>query len=211
MLLKLKIAIITLASTCIVHGQNMRLSIDPSIYVSAQGKPYIDVYTTLDASTVGYELDADSNWVTSFKVVIQTGGKLDAFTFNYAQTDSASGAPLLLQKSTFVYENWTNESVKIVITDDVTGELIEVEDTIRLNGEASFYLSNPIALDTLQTGNSVYQKSGSTVIPKPSLGVPVFENVPIEWYSEVFIREGKYVLRYELQNASGTAVRYTGL
>ena len=109
MLLKLKIAIITLASTCIVHGQNMRLSIDPSIYVSAQGKPYIDVYTTLDASTVVYELDADSNWVTSFKVVIQTGGKLDAFTFNYAQTDSASGAPLLLQKSTFVYENWTKE------------------------------------------------------------------------------------------------------
>ncbi len=209
MLLKLKIALVTLASTCIVHGQNMRLSIDPSIYVSAQGKPYIDVYTTLDASTVGYELDADSNWVTSFKVVIQTGGKLDAFTFNYAQTDSASGAPLLLQKSTFVYENWTNESVKIVITDDVTGELIEVEDTIRLNGEASFYLSNPIALDTLQTGNSVYQKSGSTVIPKPSLGVPVFENVPIEWYSEVFIREGKYVLRYELQNASGTAVAGT--
>jgi GWxTD domain-containing protein len=55
----------------------------------------------------------------------------------------------------------------------------------------------------------VYQKSGSTVIPKPSLGVPVFENVPIEWYSEVFIREGKYVLRYELQNASGTAVAGT--
>jgi len=209
MLLKLKFAIVTLASTCIVHGQNMRLSIDPSIYVSAQGKPYIDVYTTLDASTVGYELDTDSNWVTSFKVVIQTGGKLDAFTFNYAQTDSASGAPLLLQKSTFVYENWSNESVKIVITDDVTGELIEVEDTIRLNGEAPFYLSNPIALDTLQTGNSVYQKSGSTVIPKPSLGVPVFENVPIEWYSEVFIREGRYVLRYELQNASGTAVAGT--
>lgn len=209
MLLKVKIVLVTLVATCVVHAQNMRLSLDPSMYVTAQGKPYVDLYTTLDASTIGFELNADSNWVTSFKVVVQTGGKLDAFTFNYAQEDSASGAPLLLQKSTFAFEDWTHQVLKIVITDDVTGDFIELEDTLHFGGEEAYYLSDPIALDTLESDNVVYQKSGSAVIPKPSLGLPVFENVPIEWYSEVYIKEGQYVLRYELQNASGDAVAGT--
>ena len=209
MLLKVKIVLVTLVATCVVHAQNMRLSLDPSMYVTAQGKPYVDLYTTLDASTIGFELNADSNWVTSFKVVVQTGGKLDAFTFNYAQEDSASGAPLLLQKSTFAFEDWTHQVLKIVITDDVTGDFIELEDTLHFGGEEAYYLSDPIALDTLESDNVVYQKSGSAVIPKPSLGLPVFENVPIEWYSEVYIKEGQYVLRYELQNASGDAVSGT--
>lgn len=209
MLVKLKIALVFAVTTCIVQGQNMRISLDPNIYVSAQGKPYVDLYTTLDASTIGYKLDSDSNWVTSFKVVVQTSGKLDAFTFNYAQRDSASGAPLLLQKSTFAFENWTNQAVKIVIKDDHTGEFMEFEDTLRLNGDEFIYLSNPIALDTIKTDNVVYRKSGSVVIPKPSLGMPIFENVPIEWYSEVYIKSGQYVLRYELQNASGEAIAGT--
>ena len=86
---------------------------------------------------------------------------------------------------------------------------MEFEDTLRLNGDEFIYLSNPIALDTINTDNVVYRKSGSVVIPKPSLGMPVFENVPIEWYSEVYIKSGQYVLRYELQDASGEAIAGT--
>ena len=158
MLLKVKIVLVTLVATCVVHAQNTRLSLDPSVYVTAQGKPYVDLYTTLDASTIGFELNVDSNWVTSFKVVVQTGGKLDAFTFNYAQEDSASGAPLLLQKSTFAFDDWTNQVLKIVITDDITGDFIELEDTLHFGGEEAYYLSDPIALDTLAIGQRCLPK-----------------------------------------------------
>ena len=46
MLLKVKIVLVTLVATCVVHAQNMRLSLDPSMYVTAQGKPYVDLYDT---------------------------------------------------------------------------------------------------------------------------------------------------------------------
>ena len=103
---RLFIAIGILSASSVV-GQGVRFGLHPVAYASAQGTPYVDVYSTLDASTLAYEMAEDSSWSGSLVVRLKMGGKWDALAFEYRSQDSASGAPLLLQKSVMAFENWS--------------------------------------------------------------------------------------------------------
>ena len=186
-------------------GQGVRFGLQPVAYTSAQGTPYVDVYSTLDASTLAYEMAADSSWSGSLVVRLKMGDKWDALVFDYRSQDSASGAPLLLQKSVMAFENWTPVPVEVVLRDEVSGQEWRYEDTLTLESEG-LYLSPALLLDTLETELDLYQKSGTSVVPMANLGMPLYTKADVAWYAEVFVDSGQYVLRYQLSDISGQLV-----
>ena len=96
--------IFLLVLTTSIKAQELRFGLQPIQYVSESQGPYVDFYSTLDASTIAFEMDADSIWHARFKVALSFEGKVDVVRFEYTSEDSASSAPLMLQKSTFTFD-----------------------------------------------------------------------------------------------------------
>ena len=96
--------IFLLALTTSIKAQELRFGLQPIQYVSENQGPYVDFYSTLDASTIAFEMDADSLWHARFKLALSFEGKVDVVRFEYTSEDSASSAPLMLQKSTFTFD-----------------------------------------------------------------------------------------------------------
>jgi len=188
-----------------IAGQGIRFGLQPVVYSTNEGTPYVDVYSTLDASTLAYEMSADSTWGGSLLVRIKMGDKWDALAFDYRSQDSASGAPLLLQKSVMAFKNWSPIPVEVVLRDEVSGQEWRYEDTLSLESEG-LHLSPALLLDTLETELDLYQKSGTSVVPMANLGMPLYTKADVAWYAEVFVDSGQYVLRYQLSDLSGQLV-----
>ena len=188
-----------------IAGQGIRFGLQPVVYSTNEGTPYVDVYSTLDASTLAYEMSADSTWGGSLLVRIKMGDKWDALAFDYRAQDSASGAPLLLQKSVMAFKNWSPIPVEVVLRDEVSGQEWRYEDTLSLESEG-LHLSPALLLDTLETELDLYQKSGTSVVPMANLGMPLYTKADVAWYAEVFVDSGQYVLRYQLSDLSGQLV-----
>ncbi len=196
------IGILVVSSTA---GQGIRFGLQPIVYSTNEGTPYVDVYSTLDASTLTYEMLADSTWGGSLLVRIKMGDKWDALAFDYRAQDSASGAPLLLQKSVMAFKNWSPVPVEVVLRDELSGQEWRYEDTLSLESEG-LHLSPALLLDTLETELDLYQKSGTSVVPMANLGMPLYTKAEVAWYAEVFVDSGQYVLRYQLSDLSGQLV-----
>ena len=196
------IGILVVSSTA---GQGIRFGLQPIVYSTNEGTPYVDVYSTLDASTLTYDMSADSTWSGSLLVRIKMGDKWDALAFDYRAQDSASGAPLLLQKSVMAFKNWSPVPVEVVLRDEVSGQEWSYEDTLSL-ASAGLHLSPALLLDTLETELDLYQKSGTSVVPMANLGMPLYTKADVAWYAEVFVDSGQYVLRYQLSDLSGQLV-----
>ena len=52
--------IFLLVLTTSIKAQELRFGLQPIQYVSESQGPYVDFYSTLDASTIAFEMDADS-------------------------------------------------------------------------------------------------------------------------------------------------------
>jgi len=205
---KIKFLLLLSLWTSLSMAQGVRFGLNPIVSSTQEGSPYVDVYSTLDASTLAYEMLADSSWNGSLKVVLTIGNKVDVFAYNYINSDSASGAPLLLQKSTFLLESWQPLPIKVDLGDVVSGQNWSYSDTLILVKD-TVQLSAPLVLDTVQTSLPLYQKSGSSVVPKANLGLPLITKPSVEWYAEAFARQGKYVLQYQLVDLQGSIVEGT--
>ena len=86
--------------TLALNAQELRFGLRPIQYVSESKGPYVDFYSTLDASTVAFEKGADSLWHARFKVAISFEGKIDVVLFELSSEDSAS-SPAYASKKHF--------------------------------------------------------------------------------------------------------------
>ena len=205
----MKIRIVFLLIVCVSatsRAQNLRFALNPVQYSTADGAFYWDIYSTLDASTVAYEFAADSLWHANFKVALQLDDKLDVFVFEYVTKDSASNAPLLLEKSSFASGGHSKQFLKVMLVDVVGDQSWEISDTLVLNN-SELVLSKPVFLDERAEAPKNYTKGDVAVVPKVNLGKPIFEDVStISWYTEGYVRGGKYLLRYRIEDVNGEIV-----
>ena len=110
-------------------------------YISESKGPYVDFYSTLDASTVAFERGVDSLWYAKFKVIISCEGKVDVVRFEFSSKDSASSAPLMLQKSTFTHEAnnaLIERPLEVYLYDEVSKRDWTFRDTLELPNEHFF-------------------------------------------------------------------------
>ena len=201
--------IFLLALTTSTKAQELRFGLQPIQYVSETQGPYVDFFSTLDASTIAFEMDADSIWHARFKVALSFEGKVDVVRFEYTSEDSASSAPLMLQKSTFTFDD-TKEIEKrpleIFLYDEVSNSDWSFSDTLEYVA-SDFWLSQPVLLDDVEEVPMNYVKRGVSVVPVASLGLPVFENEStLSMYTEGFVASGKYILQYKLTDAYGNNI-----
>ena len=203
-----KVLLLVLCSQS-VQAQQLRFGMQPIEYISVNAGPYIDFYSTLDASTIAFEMDKDSVWHSRFKVAISFEGKVDVVQYEYSSKDSASSAPLMLQKSTFTIVGDYREQRKpmeIFLYDEISGDEWKFNDTLDYEAK-DFLLSQPLLLDEVESAPKEYTKRGVPVIPVASLGIPVYENKQfISVYSEAFARKGKYLVQYKFTDARGQMV-----
>ena len=189
--------VVFIFATLALNAQELRFGLRPIQYVSESKGPYVDFYSTLDASTVAFEKGADSLWHARFKVAISFEGKIDVVLFELSSEDSASSAPLMLQKSTFTLEAENallKRPLEVYLYDEVTSRDWTFKDTLELPNE-DFWLAQPILLDNLLEVPANYMKRGLPIVPVASLGVPVFENEEdLSIYTEAFVGNGKYIL-----------------
>jgi len=201
--------IFLLTITTLLKAQELRFGLQPIQYVSEVKGPYVDFYSTLDASTIAFERDHDSLWHARFKLALSFEGKVDVVRFEYASKDSASSAPLMLQKSTFTFESFGEGQklpLEIFLYDEVSNSDWSFNDTIEFIS-SDFWLSQPILLDNVDVVPANYVKRGVSVVPVPSLGIPVFENEStLSIYTEAFVTSGKYILQYKLTDNYGNVV-----
>jgi GWxTD domain-containing protein len=202
---KIKFLLFLSLWTSLSMAQGVRFGLNPIVSSTQEGSPYVDVYSTLDASTLAYEMLPDSTWVGSLKVVLILDNKVDVFAFEYNHVDSASGAPLLLQKSTFLLENWSPIPIQVDLTDGISGQNWSYSDTILLKTDP-VRVTAPLVLDTVKTTMALYQKSGSSVVPKANLGLPLITQPSVEWYAEAFAQHGKHVLQYHMVDLQGSVI-----
>lgn len=200
---------ILLLMLCLSGGltaQNIRFALQPMLYGTADGEMYWDIYSTLDASTLSYELGADSSWNAALKVVVQLGDKIDVFQFEYSANDSASGAPLLMEKSSFAAPERGFHPLKIVLMDQVSKMEWTLEDTLEVP-QQDFMVAAPMLLEDLESTPDHFLKGSVPVVPLANLGIPVLDaKDKISWYSEALVQSGKYLLRYYVEDANGTLV-----
>ena len=89
--------VVFIFATLALNAQELRFGLRPIQYVSESKGPYVDFYSTLDASTVAFEKGADSLWHARFKVAISFEGKIDVVLLNY-QVKTQPQAPRLCFK-----------------------------------------------------------------------------------------------------------------
>lgn len=187
-------------------GQNIRFALQPVQYTTVHGESYWDIYSTVDASTLAYELAADSVWHASLKVAIRLGDKLDVFQFEYSSKDSASNAPLLLEKSSFLAELDRSSKMEVVLVDLVTGMDWQLSDTLMID-KSELRIATPLIVDEAKEVPATFLKGDAAVVPVANLGVPVLDGKEkVRWYSEAFVDKGKYVVRYQIEDAEGQLV-----
>jgi len=64
-----------------------------------------------------------------------------------------------------------------------------------------------VFLDERAEAPENYNKGDVAVVPKVNLGKPIFEDVStISWYTEGYVRGGKYLLRYRIEDVNGEIV-----
>lgn len=183
-------------------AQQLRFALQPVQYYTTDGQVYWDFYSTLDASTVSYKMNDDSTWSSSMKVALQLGGKLDVFQFNFSGKDSASGAPLMLQKSTFLAPEEANSAgtvpVNIVLIDEMSGQEWNFGDTLELISRV-VDLADPLILDQVESAPETFMKGDASIVPLASLGVPVFEKAEsLRFFTEGYVSQGKYIIQYDI-------------
>ena len=201
--------VVFIFATLALNAQELRFGLRPIQYVSESKGPYVDFYSTLDASTVAFEKGADSLWHARFKVAISFEGKIDVVLFELSSEDSASSAPLMLQKSTFTLEAENallKRPLEVYLYDEVISRDWTFRDTLELPNE-DFWLAQPILLNNVTEVPANYVKRGLPIVPVASLGVPVFENEEVlSIYAEAFIGNGKYILQYKLTDSFGNLI-----
>ena len=134
----------------------------PIQYVSESQGPYVDFYSTLDASTIAFEMDADSIWHARFKVALSFEGKVDVVRFEYTSEDSASSAPLMLQKSTFTFDETKGTAkrpLEIFLYDEVSNSDWSFSDTLEYVA-SDFWLAQPVLLDDVDEVPANYVREG---------------------------------------------------
>ncbi|MEY2963312.1 MAG: hypothetical protein RL754_573 [Bacteroidota bacterium] len=197
-----------IAAQC-VAAQGLRFSASVFPYVSSEGKAYVDVYTKLDASTVGAEMLPDSTWKVSTAVAIEAFGKMDVVRFEYVQNDSASGAPILLQKSVFAYEqkDFTSLELKITVNDIVADQVWTLSDSLALP-HGAFRMSPVVVVDNaVELAPDIYHKGGEAIVPISVIGMPVLENSKhIKVYTEGYSEQDPYLLQYRFTDGQGVVV-----
>ncbi len=207
-------------------NQGVELAVRPLIYGQETGSLYTDIYCTIDASTAGYERDETQQWAASLKIALQLEDKVDAIQFRYNSQDSAIGAPLLVQKSTFLWEDgWTAPELTVYVEDEVTGwsaqfsvELARPEGAFispALVVEQVAEVSNASGAESAvsEVGVSpLYMKWGSVLVPKAAMeAVMIEENeTELRWYAEAYVDTGAYVVQYKIKDESGRIVAGTG-
>jgi len=188
-------------------GQNLRFALQPVQYTTSDGQAYWDIYSTLDASTIAYERGTDSLWHASLKVALQLNDKVDVFLFEYTSKDSASNAPLLMEKSSFAATSDVDQLLEVVLLDEVSDANWSIADTLSLS-VSEFRISTPLFLE--ETNESIgdnFNKGDVVVVPRIGLGVPIFEgDANISWYTDAFVQSGKYLLRYQIKEVNGNIV-----
>ena len=209
MMKSLLLSICFLGLTASLQGQELRFGLQPVQYVSEAQGPYVDFYSTLDASTIAFEQGEDSLWHARFKVALSFEGKVDVVRFEYTSEDSASSAPLMLQKSTFTFESaqeGQGRPLEIFLYDEVSNSDWSFNDTIEyVSGD--YWLAQPVLLDNVVEVPANYVKRGVSVVPVAALGLPVFENEStLSMYTEAFVGTGKYILQYKLTDAYGNVI-----
>ena len=197
---------LTLCFTVLLQAQELRFALQPVQYATSDGTLYWDMYCTLDASTVSYKKNQDSTWSSSLKVALKVGDKLDVFQFTYTGRDSASGAPLLLQKSTAMSPAGNSVSVSVLLIDEYSEREWQLSDTLEIN-RSVVLLSEALILDPSLTAPESFLKGSVSVVPKANLGIPVFDNEStLRWYSDVHVITGKYLLKYHITNSEGEII-----
>ena len=198
--------LLTLCFTGLLHAQELRFALQPVQYATSDGTLYWDMYCTLDASTVSYARNIDSTWTSSLKVALQVGDKLDVFQFTYTGMDSASGAPLLLQKSTAMSPAGKSVPVSVLLVDEYSEKEWHLLDTLQINRSAVL-LSEALILDLGLNAPESFLKGSVNVVPKANLGIPVFDNErTLRWYSDVHVTKGKYLLKYHIAKLDGEII-----
>ena len=204
--------VICIFMTLALDGQELRFGLRPIQYISESKGPYVDFYSTLDASTVAFERGVDSLWYAKFKAAISYEGKVDVVRFEFSSKDSASSAPLMLQKSTFTHEAdnaLLKRPLEVYLYDEVSKRDWTFRDTLELPNE-HFWLAQPLLLSNLIEVPSNYLKRGLAIVPMASLGVPVFDNEEdLSIYTEAFVGDGKYILQYKLLDSYGNIISGT--
>lgn len=186
----------------------VRLGLRPLVYGLNSGDLYLDLYTTLDGSTVAAEQNAQEFWEMRCEVALRVGEKLDALAFVHTSVDSASGVPLLLQKSTFVVERGARLPIEVVVRDAVLDEVWTLRDTLEV-GDGPFWVADALLLDpSVEEAPELYAKGGIAVVPVPSIGQALLDEstAKVRWYSEVYADSGAYLLQYRLVDAGANLV-----
>lgn len=197
-----------------LHGQSIRFSASVLPYGMQGGQRYLDVYSKLDASTVAARKGEGELWDSEVVVAVQVAGKLDVLAFTYANEDSASGAPILLQKSVFALEEGVEAvDIKVEIVDKVTDQQWSLEDKIDLP-VSNAWTTTPVLIEdglAMDAVPQVYHKSGQAIVPVAAVGNPIREDVAhLTWYTEAFVTEGNYIMQYQLFDDLGMSVPRTG-